>query len=184
MVCKCTTFLLFIWVSHISSPFHLVCTFTSSYLWKEKKKILQKSWIDFHPFSCCVLQTKPQSVSYWAAAQPIHLLKYGEIETGSHWMYVLSPSDSGKEGRGEKEWKRQGYSVSPSRPLQQTLTLHRHGLLHSFICTFTLFHDSSFMHGPVATFAIPLCFKTHAVINLRNKNLKAPLFFCYNDILL
>lgn len=28
--------------------------------------------------------------------------------------------------------------------------------MHSFICTFTSFRDSSFMHGPVAKFAIPL----------------------------
>ena len=32
--------------------------------------------------------------------------------------------------------------------MQQTHT-HWHALVHSFICTFTIFHDSSFMHGPV-----------------------------------
>lgn len=44
---------------------------------------------------------------------------------------------------------------SSSCPLPQTQT-HRHALMPSFICTFTLFHDSSFMHGPVAAFAFPL----------------------------
>lgn len=86
-------------------------------------------------------------------AQPIHLLKYGEIKTGSRWSVLLFcsfiPMRYWKNREREKKWQQQPIKEVVATVCLLTVCTHRLALTHSFICTFTLFHDSSFMHGPV-----------------------------------